>query len=70
MKKCRYSFNGKCTNDEVACDICSSSVLEMEACAPFQHSKILRNEDWTEEPYVAAECICDDTGIHYICPDC
>lgn len=23
-----------------------------------------------EEPYVATECICDDTGVHYLCPHC
>ncbi len=23
-----------------------------------------------EDFYVATECICDDDGVHYICPSC
>lgn len=26
--------------------------------------------DESEDNYVATECICDDNGVHYICPIC
>lgn len=35
MKKCMYSICGKCTNDNVSCDICNSTKNEMENCIPF-----------------------------------
>lgn len=26
--------------------------------------------DYDEDFFVATECICDDEGVHYICPTC
>lgn len=45
MKRCRYSIDGKCTNDAVACKKCNSIEFEMKSCIPFQRSRILLDED-------------------------
>lgn len=49
MKKCRYSINGKCTNDNVTCDICYSSNNEMISCAPLQRSIVIYDDNWLVE---------------------
>lgn len=46
MKKCRYSIDGKCTNENVACEECNSTDHEMKACLPFQRCIILLNDNW------------------------
>lgn len=45
MKRCRYLINGRCTNDSVACEKCSSTEIEMKSCAPFQRSIILNDDN-------------------------
>jgi len=47
IKKCRYSIDGKCTNDGVACEKCNSTEHEMRACTPFQRCVILHDDNWT-----------------------
>lgn len=49
VKKCRYSIDGKCTNEDVACDICNSIEYEMLACAPLQRCIILYDDNWLIE---------------------
>lgn len=49
MKKCRYSVDGNCTNDDVACEKCSSTELELKNCIPFQQCIILQNDNWGVE---------------------
>lgn len=49
MKKCRYSVNGICTNDGVACEKCNSTEIEMKSCTPFQRCIILHNDNWAVE---------------------
>ncbi len=52
IEKCRYSINGKCTNENVACDICNSTDVEMISCAPLQRCVLLYDDNWlvkTEE---------------------
>ena len=46
MKKCRYSIDGKCTNENVACEKCNSTDHEMKACLPFQRCIILLDDNW------------------------
>lgn len=46
MKKCRYSIDGKCTNENVACEECNSTDHEMKACLPFQRCIILLDDNW------------------------
>lgn len=46
MKKCRYSINGKCTNENVACEKCNSTDHEMKACAPLQKCIIIYDDNW------------------------
>lgn len=49
MKKCKYSINGDCTNDRVACEKCNSTEQEMETCNPLHKSTIVYNEKWLVE---------------------
>lgn len=52
VEKCRYSIDGKCTNENVACEKCNSTEYEMRVCTPFQRCVILHNDNWaikTEE---------------------
>lgn len=49
MKICRYSVDGNCTNEDVACDRCSSTELELKNCLPFQRCIILQNDSWGVE---------------------
>lgn len=49
MMKCRYSIDGNCTNDKVACEKCNSTDYEMRACTPFQRCIALHNDNWTIE---------------------
>ena len=49
MQKCRYSINGKCTNENVACEKCNSEDFEMRACTPFQRCIALHNDNWAIE---------------------
>ncbi len=49
MKRCRYSINGNCTNDNVACDKCNSTEMKMKSCTPFQRSIILNDDNWSVE---------------------
>ena len=46
IKKCKYSIDGKCTNENVACEKCNSTEYEMRACTPFQRCVILHDENW------------------------
>ena len=45
-KKCRYSIDGKCTNENVACEECDSTEYEMKSCAPLQKCIILYDDNW------------------------
>lgn len=52
IKKCKYSIDGKCTNENVACEKCNSTEYEMRACTPFQRCIILHDENWAiDVPY-------------------
>lgn len=46
VKKCRYSIDGKCTNENVACEKCDSTDYEMKICLPFQRCIILLDDNW------------------------
>ena len=46
MKKCRYSIDGKCTNENVACEKCNSTEYEMKACASLQKCIIIYDDNW------------------------
>lgn len=46
MKKCRYSIDGKCTNENVACEKCDSTDYEMKICLSFQRCIILLDDNW------------------------
>lgn len=49
MEKCRYSTNGECINNEVSCEKCGSTELEMENCLPLQRCIILHDDNWIIE---------------------
>lgn len=52
VEKCRYSIDGKCANENVACDVCHSTDVEMRSCIPLQRCVLLYNDNWmikTEE---------------------
>lgn len=44
--KCRYSIDGKCTNENVSCDVCNSTDIEMRNCMPLQRCVLLYGDDW------------------------
>ena len=43
---CKYSIDGKCTNDNVAADSCSATEIQIESCLPYQRSVISTGENW------------------------
>lgn len=49
MRICKYSVDGKCTNNAVACEKCYGTADETKCCAPFQRSIILFDEKWSIE---------------------
>lgn len=49
LKRCKYSIDGWCTNDEVACENCEGLAEERERCVPCMKSLILFHEDWIIE---------------------
>lgn len=46
VKKCRYSIDGNCTNENVACEKCNSTEIEMESCASLQKCIIVYGDNW------------------------
>lgn len=46
MKQCRYSIDGNCTNENVACEHCNSTEIEMELCAPLQMCISVYDDNW------------------------
>ena len=46
MKQCRYSIDGNCTNENVACENCNSTEIEMELCAPLQRCISVYDDNW------------------------
>lgn len=45
MGKCRYSIDGNYTNDNVACEKCKSTEMEMRSCLPLQRCVILHDDN-------------------------
>lgn len=55
MKKCRYSIDGNCTNENVACEKCNSTEIEMKSCAPLQKYIIVYDDNWMIDSTEAKE---------------
>ena len=46
---CKYSIDGRCTNENVSADNCKATELQVEACLPYQRVVILTGESWHTE---------------------
>lgn len=43
---CKFSIDGICTNDRVACEKCNGGDMETGCCNPFQMATILTGQSW------------------------